>query len=235
MFTRCCCCCYFCTPCDLFGWGGGGGLVSTPPPFPLPKWWHPAHVDPWTLSACPLFTSLWVFKTEELKVTPGRLFECAYAHAHSRAIDGFGLHSHRVNRVTSFCLLLSVKAVNPRALCYISGHLHDIRCPLPASPAHRWNHDTCLLCPLLWRWRGGDFQGRWRRGQWLVRGHKDRLGLCCGSHHQAGWLSAGLDFNGTVFLPPSRGFAPSSRPFCFVSRHVHDLLHSSSSVETEEG
>lgn len=147
---------------------GKDGVVGEELLFPLPSFSFQnggiqPNVDPWTLSACALFVSLRVFKDWRAESdTRGDFWVCVHTHAH--AIDGFGMHSQRVNRVTSSGVLLSVKAVNPGALCYISGHLHDIRCPLPASPAHTETMTLVCFAPLLWRWRGGDFRGKVKEG-----------------------------------------------------------------------
>lgn len=132
--------------------GSGGSCPSTTTtttPTPFKNGGIEPNADPWTLSACPLFMSLWALKTEELKVTPGRLLS---AHTHNRL---FGMHSQRVNRVTSSAPCSVLKLSTPRTLCYISGHLHDIKCPLPMWTAH--TETMTLVCfavamKVAWRW-----------------------------------------------------------------------------------
>lgn len=113
------CCCYFIFAhrcCDLFREGGSSrrGTVVSTPPFSFQNGGIQPNVDPWTLLACPLFVSLWVLKTKELKVTPGRVLS---VRAHTHAIDCLGMHLQRLNRVTSSasCSVLKLSTPEPCA------------------------------------------------------------------------------------------------------------------------
>lgn len=72
------------------------------------------NVDPWTLSACPLLFSVWVFRVKRWNWHRG---ECAHTQAQTHAIDSFGMHQQGLNRVTSWasCSVLKLSTPQPCA------------------------------------------------------------------------------------------------------------------------
>lgn len=135
--------------------GTGGAAVVSTPLFPFQNGGIQPTVDPWTLSACPLFVSLWVFKTEALKVTPERRLS---VRTHTHAIDCFGMHSPRVNRVTSSasCSVLKLSTPEPCATYQDIYMILGVLCQRPQLILKPWHLFALpVAMKMAWRWFSG--------------------------------------------------------------------------------
>lgn len=158
------CCCYFIFVhrfCDLFREGGGGGgvaVVSTPPLL-FPKWWHPAQCWPLNFVGLSFVRVTLGFKDWRAESDTRESFECAYTHTHTDAIDGFGMHSQRVNRVTSSasCSVLKLSTPEPCATYQDIYMILGVLCQRPLLALKPWHLFALpVAMKMAWRWFSGE-------------------------------------------------------------------------------
>lgn len=109
-------------------------IVSTPPP---KKWCHPTQCWPLNFVSLSFVHVTLGFKDWRAESDTRETFECAYTHA----IDGFGMHSPRVNRVTSSasCSVLKLSTLVPCATYQDIYMILGVLCQCPLLTLKPWH------------------------------------------------------------------------------------------------
>ena len=145
---------------SLQGTGGCGSCFHSP--LPIPKWWHPAHCWPLNFVGLSfvrvtLGSQDWSAESDTRETS-----ECAHTHTHTHththAIDCFGMHSPRVNRVTSSasCSVLKLSTPEPCATYQDIYMILGVLCQRPQLILKPWHLFALpVAMRMAWRWFSG--------------------------------------------------------------------------------